>query len=194
MKEECGCSGGGGGGGKWRMHFALNKAADFSNSLGIHIWGTTSVAGTLCANTKKQKNKQRTEDGQEAEKRKRQKKGRKKKTSVLLFVFSLVYLVWGSLVYNIYHHVFQNYLLRNWLYGKVKKKKNKDVNGKKKKIKVISLDLKPHKANDMPCRPSFIGSSFWFLKTGSGSTMYIFMQVFKKFITVCLAITTLFTL
>lgn len=23
------------------------------------------------------------------------------------FVFSLVYLVWGSLVYNIYHHVFK---------------------------------------------------------------------------------------
>lgn len=189
MKEECGCSGGGGG--KWRMHFALNKAADFSNSLGIHIWGTTSVAGTLCANTKKQK----TNKGPRTDRRRKKEKDKKreeKKTSVLLFVFSLVYLVWGSLVYNIYHHVFQNYLLRNWLYGKVKKK-NKDVNGKKK-IKVISLDLKPHKANDMPCRPSFIGSSFWFLKTGSGSTMYIFMQVFKKFITVCLAITTLFTL
>lgn len=172
---------------QWRMHFALNKAADFSNSLGIHIWGTTSVAGTLCANPKKKTNKGlRTDRRRKKEKDKK----REKKTSVLLFVFSLVYLVWGSLVYNIYHHVFQNYLLRNWLYGK--EKKNKDVNGKK--IKVISLDLKPHKANDMPCRPSFIGSSFWFLKTGSGSTMYIFMQVFKKFITVCLAITTLFTL
>lgn len=39
----------------------------------------------------------------------REKKKKKKgiKTSVLLFVFSLVYLVWGSLVYNIYHHVFR---------------------------------------------------------------------------------------
>lgn len=139
--------------------------------------------------------KQKTNKGPRTDRRRKKEKDKKreeKKTSVLLFVFSLVYLVWGSLVYNIYHHVFQNYLLRNWLYGKVKKKQQRRK--WKKKIKVISLDLKPHKANDMPCRPSFIGSSFWFLKTGSGSTMYIFMQVFKKFITVCLAITTLFTL
>lgn len=115
------------------MHFALNKAADFSNSLGIHIWGTTSVAGTLCANTKKNNNDDDDKRLRTDRRRKKEKdKKREKKTSVLLFVFSLVYLVWGSLVYNIYHHVFQNYLLRNWLYGKEPKKKNV-VNGKEKK-------------------------------------------------------------
>lgn len=64
----------------------------------------------MCQYEKTKRKKKRTEDGQKAEKEKDKK--REKKTSVLLFVFSLVYLVWGSLVYNIYHHVFQN-----WLYG-----------------------------------------------------------------------------
>lgn len=40
---------------------------------------------------------------------KNMKKKGKKNPSVLLFVFSLVYLVWGSLVYNTYHRV-SNYL------------------------------------------------------------------------------------
>lgn len=41
--------------------------------------------------------------------------------------------------------------------------------------------MKPHKVNDMPCRPSFIESSFDFHKTGPGSTMYILMQFLKVY-------------
>lgn len=78
---------------KTEMYFALNRATDFSNSLGIHIWIIRVWQGQYvpiqCKDCGERKKKIR------------------KKTSVLLFVFSLVYLVWGSLVYNIYHHVFQ---------------------------------------------------------------------------------------
>lgn len=135
MKEECGCSGGGGGGGKWRMHFALNKAADFSNSLGIHIWGTTSVAGTLCANTKKTKNKQRTEDGQEAEKRKRQKKGRKKNISVTFCILTSVLSV-GQPGVQYLPSCVSKLSVEELALWKSKKKKNKDVNGKEKKSRL----------------------------------------------------------
>lgn len=105
-----------------RMHFALNKATDFSNSLGIHIWRIRVWQGHYVPiqKNKNKKKKTRTEERDREETKKRKRKKREKKTSVLLFVFSLVYLVWGSLVYNIYHHVFQNYLLRNWLYWKKK--------------------------------------------------------------------------
>lgn len=75
------------------MYFALNEATDFSNSLGIPIWIIRVWQGQYVPIQFKDW---------------RQRKRKiSKKTSVLLFVFSLVYLVWGSLVYNIYHHVFQ---------------------------------------------------------------------------------------
>lgn len=48
-----------------------------------------------------------------------------------------------------------NYLWRNWL--------------KNKQTKKPTLLMKPHKTNDMPCRPSFIGSSFDFLKLDLGA-------------------------
>lgn len=76
------------------MYFALNKATDFFKQPWHTYLDYTCVAGTLCANpiyglTTEEKRK----------------KG--KKNFRVTFVFSLVYLVWGSLVYNIYHHVFQ---------------------------------------------------------------------------------------
>lgn len=87
------------------MHFALNKATDFISK----PWHTYLESGrdiTVCANTVK--------DCAESiiklhlKKKKQQKKKTKKRGDrCYFFVFSLVYLLWGSLVYNIYHHVFQ---------------------------------------------------------------------------------------
>lgn len=157
------------------MYFALNKATDFSNSLGIHIWILRVWQGHYVPIQYR--------DWWE-EKKKKKKKKRGLKTSVLLFVFSLVYLVWGSLVYNTYHHVFQIICWRiGWKRDKVKEKKSKLLwNHENSQSKWHAMSAQLHQV------------WFWFPKTGPGSTMYIFMQVFKKFITVCLAITTLFTL
>lgn len=80
---------------RWeKMYFALNKATDFFNSLGIHIWIIRVWQGHYVPIQYKNWGQRNN------------KKGTKKTISVT-FVFSLVYLVWGSLVYNIYHHVFQ---------------------------------------------------------------------------------------
>lgn len=143
------------------MYFALNKATDFSNSLGIHIWIIRVWQGHYVPIQYK--------DWGE-----RKKKKGKKNISVTFCILTSVLSV-GQPGVQYLPSCVSNYLLRNWL------------------KKVISQDeTSQSKWHALSSQLHWI--QFWFHKTGSWSTMYIFMQVFKKFITVCLAITTLFTL
>lgn len=85
------------------MYFALNKATDFSNSLGIHIWIIRVWQGHYVP----------IQYGLVREKKKKKEKGIK--TSVLLFCILTSVLSVGQPGVQYLPSCVSNYLLRIWL-------------------------------------------------------------------------------
>lgn len=135
------------------MYFALNKATDFFNSLGIHIWIIRVWQGHYVPIQYK--------DRGETRKKKKKKKGKKKNISVTFCILTSVLSV-GQPGVQYLPSCVSNYLLRNW------------------RKKVISLDDTSTKASDMPCRPSFIGSSFGFIKLDPGAQCIYLCRFLKS--------------
>lgn len=71
-----------------RMHFALNKATDFSNSLGIHIWRIRVWQGHYVPIQKRKK--KRTEERDREEMKKEKEKKGKKNISVTFCILTSV--------------------------------------------------------------------------------------------------------
>lgn len=150
------------------------KVENFSCSLGETYLDPRSMAGTLCANKiKKQKNKTKKNKKTGLKEAEMTKKDKKHQCFFFFFVFSLVYLVGGQPGVQYKHHVFQMYPSeRIWVYKRyIYQDDTSKIENKTEALRYVDPQAS-------------LGSVFFSsVVTESRSTMYILMQVFKKFIT-----------